>query len=227
VEIEAVAARVTESTPRRRQRQQSADAPHWRTAAPARSPSARRPCTEAVAMPASTGASSRHGSAELPSPRSSSTPRRASSRWMPRGATPRFPWKSTRSGRRLLGDRCRCGILGGARRSQNLRRRARQPATVADTIRCLSLRPARHRASGASDGPARRCGHEHPRVFHAARHHVPSERRHRERVVLIGGHRHRPRGACGLDPLVKARTAYLSVPPTSSSYREAQERAQR
>jgi hypothetical protein len=56
------------------------NAPHRRTSAPGRGPSASRPCTDAAVSPARTGSRSAHGSSPSASPGSSRTPRRASSR---------------------------------------------------------------------------------------------------------------------------------------------------
>ncbi len=57
------------------------EAPPRRTRAPARDPSATRPCTDAAASPASTGASSAHSSTVLPPASVSSSPCGGSSRW--------------------------------------------------------------------------------------------------------------------------------------------------
>ena len=80
VEVVTPRARVTQPEPRRRERKEFVRAAMANRPGPARSPSARRPCTEAAATAASTGASSCQRSRPA-SPTSCATPRRVNRRW--------------------------------------------------------------------------------------------------------------------------------------------------
>ena len=80
MEIEAVVARLTRPEPWRVGDGGQAGAAATDPGA-GRDPSATRPCTDAAASPASTGASSAHSSTVLPPASVSSSPCGGSSRW--------------------------------------------------------------------------------------------------------------------------------------------------